>query len=100
MKDLSKYIESLIDEVNLPLDITLQEDGSYRIVVTQDLKESTVRYTNAAWNNETDIRWIRVQLKRYVPNLKIKLMVGYINYPKTYTTPLVKEYKYGAWKIN
>jgi hypothetical protein len=90
MKDLSKYIESLIDEVNLPLDITLQEDGSYRIVVTQDLKESTVRYTNAAWNNETDIRWIRVQLKRYVPNLKIKLMVGYINYPKIYTKPLVK----------
>jgi hypothetical protein len=100
MKDLSKYIESLIDEVNLPLDITLQEDGSYRIVVTQDLKESKVRYTNAAWNNETDIRWIRVQLKRYVPNLKIKLMVGYINYPKIYTKPLVKEYDYGAWKIN
>ena len=100
MKDLSKYIESLIDEVNLPLDITLQEDGSYRIVVTQDLKESAVRYTNAAWNNETDIRWIRVQLKRYVPNLKIKLMVGYINYPKIYITPLVKEYDYGAWKIN
>jgi hypothetical protein len=100
MKDLSKYIESLIDEVNLPLDITLQEDGSYRIVVTQDLKQSTVRYTNAEWNNENDIRWIRVQLKRYVPNLKIKLMVGYINYPKIYTKPLVKEYKYGAWKIN
>jgi len=100
VKDLSKYIESLIDEVNLPLDITLREDGSYSILVTQDLKGSTVRYTNAAWNNETDIRWIRVQLKRYVPNLKIKLMVGYINYPKLHTTPLSKEYKYGAWKIN
>jgi hypothetical protein len=27
MKDLSKYIRTLIDEVNIPLEIRLQEDG-------------------------------------------------------------------------
>lgn len=100
MKDLSKYIESLIDEVNLPLDITLQEDGSYRIVVIQDLKQSALRYTNAACNDENDIRWIRVQLQRFLPNLKVKLLVEYINYPNINLKPMLKEYKYGAWKIN
>jgi len=100
MKDLSKYIESLIDEVNLPLDITLQEDGSYLISITKDLKGSYVFYDMAIENAEPNIRYIRNQIKRYLPNLKVKLLVEYINYPKINLKPILKEYKYGAWKIN
>jgi hypothetical protein len=66
MKDLSKYIETLIDEVNLPLDIRLQEDGAYRINVHTDLKGSWVLFQRAFERTEGDVRFIRVQLKTYL----------------------------------
>jgi len=94
MKDLSKYIESLIDEVNIPLEITLREDGVYNIVTTKDLKESWVFYMCANERAESDIRFIRVQLKKYLPQLEFVVKVNYINYPKSLKKmPITHEYK-------
>ena len=100
MKDLTKYIESLFDDVDIPKQISLQEDGSYKIVLTNDLKFSNIKYDNAKYNSEDDIRYVRVQIKKYLPNFKVKLLVEYINYPKIDIKPIIKEYKYGSWKIN
>jgi hypothetical protein len=100
MKDLTEYIESLFDDINLPLKISLQEDGSYFISITKDLKGSHVFYSMAIENAEPNIKYIRNQIKRYLPNLKVKLLVEYINYPNINLKPMLKEYKYGAWKIN
>jgi len=92
MKDLSKYIETLIDEVNLPLEITLREDGVYRIDVNVDLKESWVLYSINHDRNNKDVRHIRVQLKKYLPQLDFVVKVNYINYPKDATIPLLHEH--------
>jgi len=94
MKDLSEYIRTLIDEVNLPLEITLREDGVYNIVTTKDLKESWVLYMCANQRSENDIRFIRVQLKKYLPQLEFVFKVNYINYPKSLNKmPITHEYK-------
>jgi len=82
------------------MQISLQEDGSYKIVLTNDLKFSNIKYDNAKYNSEDDIRYVRVQIKKYLPNFKVKLLVEYINYPKIDIKPIIKEYKYGSWKIN
>jgi hypothetical protein len=93
MKDLSEYIRTLIDEVNIPLEIRLQEDGVYNIVTTKDLKESWVFYMCANERAESDIRFIRVQLKKYLPQLEFVVKVNYINYPKSLKKmPIKHEY--------
>jgi hypothetical protein len=92
MKDLTKYIETLIDEVNLPLEIRLQEDGVYRIDVNVDLKGSWVLYRINNERDNKDVRNIRVQLKRYLPQLNFVVKVNYINYPNDTTIPLLHEY--------
>jgi hypothetical protein len=92
MKDLTKYIESLIDEVNLPLEIRLQEDGVYRIDVNVDLKGSWVLYRINNERDNKDVRNIRVQLKKYLPQLDFVVKVNYINYPNDSTIPLLHEY--------
>jgi len=94
MKDLSKYIESLIDEVNLPLEITLREDGVYNIVTTKDLKESWVLYKISYERKIDEVKNIRIQLKKYLPQLEFVVKVNYINYPKSLKKmPLSNEYK-------
>jgi hypothetical protein len=94
MKDLTKYIESLLDEVKLPLEITLREDGVYRIDVTKDLKESWVLYNIAYKRDIDEVKDIRVQLKKYLPQLEFVAKVSYINYPKSLKKmPLSNEYK-------
>ena len=92
MKDLSKYIETLIDEFNLPLEIRLREDGVYRIDVNVDLKGSWVLYRINNERDNKDVRNIRVQLKRYLPQLDFVVKVKYINYPNDATIPLLHEY--------
>jgi hypothetical protein len=92
MKDLSKYIETLIDEVNLPLEIRLREDGVYRIDVEVDLKGSWVLYSINYDRDNKDVRKIRVQLKRYLPKLDFVFKVNYINYPKEASIPILHEY--------
>jgi len=93
MKDLSEYIRTLIDEVNLPLEIRLQEDGVYNIVTTKDLKGSWVLYSISYERNNKDVKNIRVQLKKYLPQLEFVVKVKYINYPKEVSIPLSHEYK-------
>ena len=94
MKDLSEYIRTLIDEVNLPLEITLREDGVYRIDVTKDLKESWVLYNIAYKRDIDEVKDIRVQLKKYLPQLEFVAKVNYINYPKSLNKmPITHEYK-------
>ena len=93
MKDLSKYISTLIDEVNLPLEITLREDGVYRIDVNVDLRGSWVLYKINHDRDNKDVRNIRVQLKKYLPQLEFVVKVKYINYPKEVSIPLSHEYK-------
>ena len=53
MKDLTKYIRTLIDEVDIPSEIRLQEDGVYRIDVNVDLK--TLKEIVGNQNNATMI---------------------------------------------
>ena len=94
MKDLSEYIRTLIDEVNLPLEITLREDGVYRIDVTKDLKESWVLYKISYERNIDEVKDIRVQLKTYLPQLEFVVKVNYTNYPKDFgRIPLLHEYR-------
>ena len=93
MKDLTKYIRTLIDEVKLPLEIRLQEDGVYRIDVNVDLQGSWVLYSINYDRNNKDVKNIRVQLKRYLPQLDFVVKVKYINYPNDATIPLLHEYK-------
>jgi hypothetical protein len=94
MKDLSKYIESLFDEVKLPLEITLREDGVYNIVTTKDLKESWVLYKISYERKIDEVKNIRVQLKKYLPQLEFVVKVNYINYPKSLKKmTLSNEYK-------
>ena len=92
MKDLSEYIRTLIDEVNLPLEIRLREDGVYRIDVNVDLKGSWVLYRINYERDNKDVRNIRVQLKTYLPQLEFVVKVKYINYPNDATIPLLHEY--------
>ena len=92
MKDLSKYIETLIDEVNLPLEIRLREDGVYRIDVEVDLQGSWVLYSINHDRNNKNVKHIRIQLKKYLPQLDFVVKVNYINYPKEYSIPLLHEY--------
>jgi hypothetical protein len=93
MKDLSKYIETLIDEFNLPLEIRLQEDGVYRIDVRVDLKGSWVLYKINYERDNKDVRHIRVQLKKYLPQLDFVVKVNCINYPNDVTIPILHEHK-------
>jgi len=93
MKDLSKYIETLIDEVNLPLEIRLQEDGVYRVDVNVDLKESWVFYKISTERDNKYVRDIRIQLKKYLPQLDFVVKVNYTNFPKDATIPISHEYK-------
>ena len=92
MKDLSEYIRTLIDEVNLPLEIRLREDGVYRIDVNVDLKGSWVLYRINNERDNKDVRNIRVQLKKYLPQLDFVVKVSYINYPNDATIPILHEY--------
>ena len=101
MKDLSKYIESILDGVNIPLEIRLQEDGVYRIDVKVDLKGSWVLYSINHDRNNKDVKHIRIQLKKYLPQLDFVVKVNYINYPNDFTMPILHEYKIKpkAWQI-
>jgi hypothetical protein len=92
MKDLSEYIRTLIDEVNLPLEIRLREDGVYRIDVNVDLQGSWVLYSINYDRNNKDVKNIRVQLKKYLPQLEFVVKVKYINYPNESTIPILHEY--------
>ena len=92
MKDLSKYIETLIDEFNLPLEIRLQEDGVYRIDVEVDLQGSWVLYSINHDRNNKNVKHIRIQLKKYLPQLEFVVKVKYINYPNESTIPILHEY--------
>ena len=92
MKDLSEYIRTLIDEVNLPLEIRLREDGVYRIDVEVDLQGSWVLYSINHDRNNKNVKHIRIQLKKYLPQLDFVVKVNYINYPKEYSIPLLHEY--------
>jgi hypothetical protein len=92
MKDLSEYIRTLIGEVNLPLEIRLREDGVYRVDVNVDLRGSWVLYKINHDRDNKDVRNIRVQLKKYLPQLNFVVKVNYINYPKEYSIPLLHEY--------
>jgi hypothetical protein len=72
----------------------LQEDGVYHIDVTKDLIESWVFYRIAFDRDENDIRFIRIQLKKYLPQLEFVVKVNYINYPKDFSRQeLLREYK-------
>jgi len=93
MKDLTKYIRTLIDEVKVPLEIRLQEDGVYRVDVNVDLKGSWVLYKINYERDNKDVRDIRVQLKKYLPQLEFVVKVNYINYPNDITIPFLHEYK-------
>jgi hypothetical protein len=93
MKDLSKYIETLIDDVKTPFNIILQENGEYRIDVEVDLKESWVLYEISRERNNGNVKYIRVQLKRYLPQFEFVVKVNYINYPKQVSMPLLHEYR-------
>jgi hypothetical protein len=93
MKDLTKYIRTLIDEVDIPSEIRLQEDGVYRIDVNVDLKGSWVLYKINYERDNKDVRNIRVQLKKYLPQLEFVVKVNYINYPNRVTIPILNEYK-------
>ena len=81
MNTLIEYIETLIDEINLPMVITLVGDV-YHIEVTQDLKNSSVKYTTMMWDPDKDITFIKIRLKKYLRKLKFKITVKYINYPE------------------
>jgi len=94
MKDLSKYIESLIDDVKTPFNIILQENGEYRIDVEVDLKESWVLYEINRERNNGNVKYIRVQLKRYLPQFEFVVKVNYINYPKQVSMALLHEYRF------
>jgi hypothetical protein len=94
MKDLSKYIESLIDDVKTPFNISPQENGEYRIDVEVDLKESWVLYEINRERNNGNVKYIRVQLKRYLPQFEFVVKVNYINYPKQVSTVLLHEYRF------
>ena len=94
MKDLTKYIRTLIDEVDIPSEIRLQEDGVYRIDVNVDLKGSWVLYRINNERDNKDVRNIRVQLKRYLPQLDFVVKVNYINYPKQVSMALLHEYRF------
>ena len=87
-----EYIESLIDEVNLPTVITIV-DGVYHIEVTQDLKHSSVKYANMVWNPDKEITSIKVILKRYLRKFNFKITVKYINYPEINMKEIVREYR-------
>ena len=93
MKDLTKYIRTLIDEVKIPLEIRLQEDGVYRIDVDVDLQGSWVLYRINYERDNKEVRNIRVQLKKYLPQLEFVVKVNYINYPNDFTMPILHEYK-------
>lgn len=86
-----EYIESLIDEVNLPMVITLVGDV-YHIEVTKDLKNSTVLYVNMMYNPDREITYIKIRLKSYLRKLNFKVTVKYINYPKISMREIVREY--------
>jgi hypothetical protein len=92
MKDLSEYIRTLIDEVNLPLEIRLREDGVYRIDVEVDLQGSWVLYSINHDRNNKNVKHIRIQLKKYLPQLDFVVKVKYINYPKEASIPILHEY--------
>ena len=94
MKDLSKYIETLIDDVKTPFNIILQENGEYRIDVEVDLKESWVLYEISRERNNGNVKYIRVQLKRYLPQFEFVVKVNYINYPKQVSMALLHEYRF------
>ena len=76
-----EYIESLIDEVNLPMEIKLVGDV-YHIEVTKDLKNSTVLYVNMMYNPDKEVTYIKIRLKKYLRKLNFKIIVNYIIYPK------------------
>ncbi len=92
MKDLSEYIRTIIDEVKVPLEIRLQEDRVYRIDVNVDLKGSWVLYSINHDRNNKYVKYIRTQLKKYLPQLEFVVKVSYINYPKESSIPLLHEY--------
>jgi hypothetical protein len=71
----------------------LQEDGVYRIDVDVDLQGSWVLYRINNQRDNKEVKNIRVQLKKYLPQLEFVVKVNYINYPNDFTMPILHEYK-------
>lgn len=91
MKNLTDYIKILLEDVGLPVEVELKDD-LYHILVVVDLKQSSVLYTNSVWYTDKKVIGVRIRLKKYLRQVKFKVSVKHINYPKDLTISLDKEY--------
>jgi hypothetical protein len=98
MKDITDYILFLVEGCGLPVDIKRQEGENYILIITKDLKGSSVLYEMAMERSEPNIKYVRNQVKKYLSGIKMEIKVEYINYPKLYSLKLSNEYKYNLIK--
>ena len=98
MKDITDYILFLVEGCGLPVDIKRQEGENYILIITKDLKGSSVLYEMAMERSEPNIKYVRNQVKKYLSGIKVEIKVEYINYPKLYSLKLSNEYKYNLIK--
>jgi len=80
MKDLTKYIESLLDEVDNTCEINYV-NNVYVVDVVRDYKYSVVMYKNMVYFNHDRYVYVNKILKMYLPNSSYVVRVKEINIP-------------------
>jgi len=83
MKDLTKYIESLLDEVDNTCEINYV-NNVYVVDVVRDYKYSVVMYKNMAYFNHDRYVYVNKILKMYLPNSSYVVRIKEINIPMSF----------------
>lgn len=85
MKDLTKYIESLLDGINNTCEVKYV-DNIYMVIVIRDYSYSVVMYKNMIYDNHNVVMNIKKILKVYLPKSLYEIRVKEINVPISFQT--------------
>ena len=80
MADLTKYIESLLDEVNDTLEVNYI-NNIYEVIIVRDYRNSVVKYKDSVNYNYIMVFYIKKILKAYLPESLYLVKVMDINIP-------------------
>jgi hypothetical protein len=80
MADLTKYIESLLDEVKDTLEVNYI-NNIYEVIIVRDYRNSVVKYKDSVNYNYIMVFYIKKILKSYLPESLYLVKVMEINIP-------------------
>jgi hypothetical protein len=94
MKDLSKYIESLLDEIKKPCEVKYV-DNVYYVDIVYDYDNNVTFYRFGDFIIKSLVNKIESILVTYIPDTTVKVRVNRINIPIEYK-PMYVDISMGA----